>query len=548
MAMKKAVRLAFALLLVCVFGFSACDTLNVGPQVHTHVFGEWTQAVEPTCTNGGVMESCCECGEKQTRTVEALGHAEVIDPAIPATCSAEGKTEGKHCSRCGEILSSQATVDKVAHDEVIDAAISVSCTTDGKTEGRHCGVCGTVLVAQTVVPATGHVYDSGEIITEATCNQDGEKKYTCTAQGCDHSYTEAYALPTYTATELYELSVKYVGEIITYDKQGAELALGTGFVISSDGKIVTNYHVIEGACSAEITIDGKTYAIASVLAYDATIDLAVLKVNARGMTAATVCKEPVNVGETVYAIGSSRGMTNTYSQGIITYADRVVDGVSHVQHDASITNGNSGGPLINAYGEVVGINSWLISNSQNLNFAVFAGELDNLVYGTPMTLEELYAKEYNTFERLKAYIIANGTYLSSDDCYCLTLGTAYPSDRESTYTRLAFYYVEEDKVTMDLVVDDGVFWAYFIIDEEVDGVYLWEFFAEGGYEMSGTFRAATFNSDTLLSYSDNNISSSSLRSSARELASALINLLCVYMDNDLAPANVTAEDLGFNHY
>ena len=505
--MKKTVWLALALLLVCVLGLSACDTLNLGALSHMHPFGEWTQVKAPTCTEVGITESRCSCGQRQTQPVAALGHEEAKDAAVPATCSAEGKTEGKHC-----------------------------------------GVCGTVLVAQTVIPATGHVYDSGEIITTATCNRDGEKKYTCTVHSCNHSYTETCTLPTYTATELYELSVKYVGEIVTYDKKGDELALGTGFVISSDGKIVTNYHVIEGACSAEITIDGKTYTITSVLAYDSTIDLAVLKVNARKMTAATVCKEPVSVGAPVYAIGSSRGMTNTYSQGIITYADRVVDGVSHVQHDASITHGNSGGPLINAFGEVVGINTWGISDSQNLNFAVFAGELDNLVYGTPMTLEELYAKEYNAFERLKAYIIANGTYLSSDDCYRLTLGTSYSSDRESTYTRLAFYYVEDNKITLDFVIDGGEFWAYFIIDENVDGVYQWEYFDKDDREMGGTFRAATFNGETLLNYSSNNISNSSFRTSVRELATSMIAFSCAYIDEDFASANVTAEDLGFNYF
>lgn len=546
--MKKTVWLALALLLVCVLGLSACDTLNFGGASHVHMFGEWTQVKAPTCTEGGITESRCSCGQIQTQPVAALGHEEVKDAAVPATCSAEGKTEGKHCSRCNEILIAQATVDKVAHDEVIDAAVSVSCTMDGKTEGKHCGVCGTVLVAQTVVPATGHVYNSGEIITTATCNRDGEKKYTCTVHSCNHSYTETYTLPTYTATELYELSVKYVGEIVTYDGKGAELALGTGFVISSDGKIVTNYHVIEGACSAEITIDGKKYTITSVLAYDANIDLAILKVNEKGMTAATVCKEPVSVGAPVYAIGSSRGMTNTYSQGIITYADRVVDGVSHVQHDASITHGNSGGPLINAFGEVVGINTWGISDSQNLNFAVFAGELDNLVYGTPMTLEELYAKEYNAFERLKAYIVANGTYLSSDDCYRLTLGSSYSSDRVSTYTRLAFYYVEDNKITLDFVIDGGEYWAYFVIDEDIDGVYQWEYFDKDDREMGGTFRAATFNGDSLLSYSSNNISNSSLRTSVRELATSMIAFSCAYIDEDLASANVTAEDLGFKHF
>ena len=77
------------------------------------------------------------------------------------------------------------------------------------------------------------------------------------------------------------------------------------------------------------------------MAYDENIDLAVVKVNATGLTTATICKKTVSVGATVYAIGSSRGLTNTYSQGIITYANRVVDGVSHVQHDASITHGGN---------------------------------------------------------------------------------------------------------------------------------------------------------------------------------------------------------------
>ena len=134
-----------------------------------------------------------------------------------------------------------------------------------------------------------------------------------------------------------------------------------------------------------------------MLAYDANIDLAVCKINATGLDFATICKKPVNVGETVYAIGSSRGMTNTYSQGIITYANRVVDNVSHIQHDASITNGNSGGPLINIYGEVIGINTWGISNSQNLNFAVFTKELDNLSYSSPISFADFYSYHSPSF-------------------------------------------------------------------------------------------------------------------------------------------------------
>ena len=411
--MKKSLWLVLLLVLVCTFALSACDDANQ-PQTpnsdHIHAFGEWTTTKKANCTEDGINERYCACGEKQTQSVSALGHTKVIDDAVAATCTTDGKTEGKHCSVCSEVIVAQTTIGKLGHVEVIDTAVTATCTTDGKTEGKHCSRCSAVLISQTVLSSSGHKYNNGEVTTQATCNQSGVKTFTCTVNSCRHSYTENYSLATYTATELYNISVKYVGEIVTYDRSGAELALGTGFVISSDGKIVTNYHVIEGAYSANITINNKKYTITTVLAYDENIDLAVVKVNATGLTAATVCKNPVNVGSTVYAIGSSRGMTNTYSQGIITYAERVVDGVSHVQHDASITHGNSGGPLINVYGEVIGINTWGISDSQNLNFAVFTGELDNLVYGTPMTLAEFYEANFNAYETLLNWLLENYNY------------------------------------------------------------------------------------------------------------------------------------------
>ena len=549
--MKKILWLAVISLLVCVCAFSACDESN-DPQTptndHVHAFEEWTTIKKASCATDGVNERYCSCGEKQTQTIEALGHEEIIDAAVAATCTTEGKTEGKHCSLCHETLVAQTTIDKLGHTEVVDAAVAATCTTEGKTEGTHCRNCSVVLVSQTVISSLGHTYDDGEITTQATCNQSGVKTFTCTVDTCRHSYTETYSLPAYTATELYALSVAYVGEIVTYDQRGNALSLATGFVISSDGKIVTNYHVIEGAYSADITIDKETYTIASVLAYDENIDLAVLKVDATGLTAATICKNPVSAGSTVYAIGSSRGMTNTYSQGIITYADRVVDGVSHVQHDASITHGNSGGPLINVYGEVIGINTWGISDSQNLNFAVFTAELDNLTYESPLTLEEVYLKESGVFERIKKYIMDNGTYDASDNSYRLTLGTSYSSDGSSKYTRLAYYYVEYNEITLDFLIDDGVFWAYFLIDENVDGSYVWSYFDDSDYEMSGTLYAATFDSDTLLGYSSSNISSSSLRQSVRELASIMISVLCSWIDSDFDAIRVSAGDLGFYYY
>ena len=520
------------------------------PIICNHDFSDWDTVTPATCKESGELARVCsKCAQTETSIIPKItSHTEVIDPAISATCTTDGMTEGKHCSVCNETIVAPTTIRKLNHVEVTDPAISATCTTNGKTEGTHCDRCKVVLTPQTEITSLGHQYNDGVITTQAACNQTGIKTFTCLVQSCNHSYTETYSLPTYSATELYDLSVKYVGEIVTYNRSGSELALGTGFVISTDGKIVTNYHVIDGAYSADITINGKKYTITSVLAYDADIDLAILKVNATGLTAATVCKKAVSVGSTVYAIGSSRGMTNTYSQGIVTYANRVVDGVTHIQHDASITHGNSGGPLINVYGEVVGINTWGISDSQNLNFAVFTSELDNLTYGTPLTFVEFYLKECSVFERLKNYIIDNGSYDASDNTYRFVLGTTYSSDYSSKYTRVAYYYANSNTITLDYLIDDGDYWVYFVIDENVDGSYAWSYFDDDNYKMSGTLYASTYGSGTLLSYSSNNISYSSLRTVVRKLASQMVNNLCLWLDKDFSSINVTAEDLGFYNY
>jgi hypothetical protein len=326
------------------------------------------------------------------------------------------------------------------------------------------------------------------------------------------------------------------------------VSLGTVFVYSSDGKLLTNYHVIDGAYSAKVTLNGKSYNVTSVLAYDKDIDLAVLKINASNLYTPVIQTDGIKGGSKVYAVGSSEGYTLSFSTGVIASPSRVFNGVEYIQHEAAISHGNSGGPLFNEYGEVIGINTLTNIEGQNLNFAIRCDEIGNLYFGSSLTMQQFYEKECDVFERMKSYIIENGTYFASNDWYKLYMGSTYSSDYSSKYTRYAYYYVDKDLITLDLVIDDGEYWISFEIDDTVDGSYNWYYFDESGYKMNGVIYASTYDSNTLLGYSYNNISYSTLRDSVRKLASSMVSYLCSYIDYDFADVGVTADDLHFYSY
>ena len=189
--------------------------------------------------------------------------------------------------------------------------------------------------------------------------------------------------------EVYASTVNSVVSINTTATAGTNIfgqtvetaSAGSGFIISSDGYIVTNYHVVKGATYVKVTLySGDTYD-ATVIGGDSDYDVAVIKINASGLPAVTLGNSAdVNVGDTVLAIGNPLGeLTFSMSQGIVSCCDRAinVDGTpfNMIQVDASINPGNSGGPLVNLYGEVVGIVSAKYSSYSNttvegLGFAI----------------------------------------------------------------------------------------------------------------------------------------------------------------------------------
>jgi len=153
--------------------------------------------------------------------------------------------------------------------------------------------------------------------------------------------------------------------------------LGTGFIISEDGYICTNHHVINGVDKVNVTIREKIYE-AKVIGSDERTDIGLLKINTREKLNPVYFgdSEMVEVGDWAIAIGNPFGLDKTFTVGVISaIGRRDVDfmGGSHIQTDASINPGNSGGPLINIYGEVIGINRMIYSKSggyMGIGFAI----------------------------------------------------------------------------------------------------------------------------------------------------------------------------------
>ena len=175
-----------------------------------------------------------------------------------------------------------------------------------------------------------------------------------------------------------------------FGQQTQTASSGSGFIITEDGYVVTNYHVISGASSVQVTLyNGDTYD-AAVIGGDSDYDVAVLKIDASGLQPVTLGESAdVNVGDTVLAIGNPLGeLTFSMSQGIVSSCDRAinVDGTpfNMIQVDCSINPGNSGGPLVNLYGEVVGIvsakySSYSDTSVEGLGFAIPISDVQAII-------------------------------------------------------------------------------------------------------------------------------------------------------------------------
>jgi S1-C subfamily serine protease len=204
--------------------------------------------------------------------------------------------------------------------------------------------------------------------------------------------TVADAQPAYTADELTNIAVykralpsvvNVTSSALSFDffygvvpQQGQ----GSGFILTKDGRILTNYHVIQNAQQVEVTLSDKHKYSAQIILQDKSHDLALLQIKANNLTPAVLSEsKDLQVGQNVYAIGNPFGLNGTMTTGIISSIRSVGEPQgatieNAVQTDAAINPGNSGGPLLNSRGEVIGMNTLIATGgaeqSSGIGFAI----------------------------------------------------------------------------------------------------------------------------------------------------------------------------------
>jgi serine protease Do len=163
-------------------------------------------------------------------------------------------------------------------------------------------------------------------------------------------------------------------------RSGTPHAMASGVILSAEGYIGTNHHALQGADTAEVrffadptnSADYQSFGTAKLLYANSERDIAILKVNSSTLPffacpATTDCE--ARIGENVYAIGNPKGLSNTISAGIVSGL-RADGGEELIQHTAPISPGSSGGALLDSTGNLLGMNSWQVTDAQNLNFAI----------------------------------------------------------------------------------------------------------------------------------------------------------------------------------
>jgi len=194
------------------------------------------------------------------------------------------------------------------------------------------------------------------------------------------------------AEELFSRSSDAIFRIEIFGSNLGYIRSGSGFFISADGLAITALHVIEGSSFGSVELaNGQVFRIAGVRAFCIYNNLAIIEIGSdySDFSYLTIAdSDLVETGNTVYAIGSPRGMMNSITKGIISHTSRMQDGIYMLQFSAPISFGSGGGPVINSLGQVIGVASSVMTYGQNMNLAIPSNLILALEQGELISLEE----------------------------------------------------------------------------------------------------------------------------------------------------------------
>lgn len=219
-----------------------------------HNYSDWQVKTPAGCeTDGEEVQICANCGDVISRLLTATGHEEVIDEAVPAKCTVNGKSAGTHCKNCGKIFIKQEVIRAPGHTIVIDEAVAPTCTEDGLTEGSHCAVCNQTLKKQNVIPKHGHKTVIDEAVA-STCSTPGKTEGSH-CEYCGEVFFAQKDLPL----RSHEFKTETIKRTCTTDGYVLHTCIHCGITDKSDFDYATGHHyVYTKAIQETCTKNGRT--------------------------------------------------------------------------------------------------------------------------------------------------------------------------------------------------------------------------------------------------------------------------------------------------
>lgn len=349
----------------------------------------------------------------------------------------------------------------------------------------------------------GGVSGGAVALVSSSRNQSAASTSTSTVLQSDRTTTTVQTETVSAGEEMTvaEIYNAYSGSVVSIEvSTGTSVGAGTGFVITEDGYIVTCYHVIDGATDIAVTFIDSTSYEATLVGGDEDNDIAVLKIDATGLTPVVLGDSTqLQVGDTVTTIGNALGtLANTTTTGVVSALDRAIemsDGsvINVLQTDCTVNSGNSGGPLFNAYGEVIGIVNAKYSSSgssstasiEGIGFAIPYADVqdkitDLMEYGyitgkpslgiTVSTVSALDAQRYNMVVGAYVNSVTEGSCAETAGLQAGDIITGVNGTDITSYEELVNAKNQcsaGDQITLDVWRDGETFTVTVTLDEEV---------------------------------------------------------------------------------